>query len=128
MYIVDVDNKGTGIFNVKARENEMAIEPMGKGFSPGEVLMASLGSCIGYFIRAYAKQANLEIKEFSIHLESDFTKGKALFGMKEQPLAMREITASIDLKGALDPRRTEALLRFVASARSRPRLKSRIPG
>jgi putative redox protein len=116
MYTVEVKNKDTTVFDVKARENTMAIEPMGKGFAPSEVLLASLGSCIGYFIRAYAKQAKLELKQFTIRLESDFVREKTMFGMKELPMAMRDIKVQIDLEGArLDPQRKEALMRFIGN-------------
>jgi putative redox protein len=106
MYTVDVYNKGTGIYNIKARENEMAIEPMGKGFAPAEVLLASLGSCIGFFLRRYADQAKLELPEFGVRLASDWSQ--------EKPMALRRIIVQIDLKGAvIDPKRNEAMLAFI---------------
>lgn len=105
MYAVEVSNKGTGIFDVTARENTMTIEPMGKGFAPAEVLLASLGSCIGFFVRRYAEQTKLEIKEFSIRLESEFSQG---------PMSLRRIKVQVDLKGVeLDAQRRKALAAFV---------------
>jgi uncharacterized OsmC-like protein len=69
-------------------------------------LLASLGSCVGYFIRKYAEQAKLEIKEFDIRAASDWSQ--------EKPMALRRITVQVDLKGlVLDPKRKEALLAFV---------------
>jgi uncharacterized OsmC-like protein len=106
MYTVAVSNKGTGVFNVTARENTMAIEPMGKGFAPAEVLLASLGSCIGLYIRRYAEQTAVGIQEFDIRLESDWSQ--------EKPMALKKIIAQVDFKGlVLDPRRKDALLAFV---------------
>lgn len=106
MYAVEVSNKGTGEFTVTARGNTCVIEPAGKGFGPAEVLLASLGSCAGYYIRLYCEQAKIDLKEFTVSLESEFSR--------EKPLALRRIGVKIDLKGfALDPRRREALLAFV---------------
>ncbi|MGE5308019.1 MAG: OsmC family protein [Deltaproteobacteria bacterium] len=116
MYSVEVNNKGTTIFKVKARENGMEVEPLGKGFSPAEVLLASLGSCVGYFVKRYIETAKLGITDFSVKLESDFVREKkmTLLGMRERPLSMRKIKVRIDLKGAqIDPQRKEALLKFV---------------
>jgi uncharacterized OsmC-like protein len=108
MYTVNVSNKGAGVFNVKTRENEIAVALTGNEFSPAEVLLASLGSCIGIYIRRYAEQANLEIKEFDIRLESDWSQ--------EKPMALRQISCRVDLRGAVaDPKRREALLAFVGN-------------
>lgn len=106
MYSVEVVNTGTGEFTATARGNTCVIEPAGKGFGPAEVLLASLGSCVGYFIRLYCEQAKIDLKEFTISLESEFSR--------EKPMALRQIGVKVDLKGfALDPRRKEALLAFV---------------
>ena len=106
MYTVEVTNNGTGEFTATARGNTCVIEPAGKGMGPAEALLASLGSCVGYFIRLYCEQTKTELKEFTISLTSEFSK--------EKPMALRQIGVRIDLKGsALDPRRQEALLAFV---------------
>jgi putative redox protein len=106
MYTVEVMNKGSGAYTVMARGNELIVEPMGNGFGPAEVLLASLGSCVGFFLRRYAEQAKLEIPEFSVRLESDWSQ--------EKPMALKSIAVSIDLKGvSFDPKRTEALMAFI---------------
>ena len=108
MYTVEIKNKGDGLFYVKARENECVIEPMGKGFAPSEVLLASLGSCVGYFVRRYAQGAKLAIGDFGIRVESELSE--------EKPMAMRSIRVFIDLKGAgLEEARKKALLAFIAN-------------
>ncbi len=131
MYSVEISNGGTGVFSVKARANEMAIEPMSEGFSPAEVLLASLGACMGYFVRRYIEQSKLGIDSFAIRLESDFSKRKKV--LFEQPLALNDIKVSVDLKGAkLDACRRDALARYIrhcpikATLEGRPEIKVEI--
>lgn len=106
MYRVEVSNKGDSLFNVKSKDCEFTVDTKGEGVTPPDTLLASLGSCVGVYIRKYAEGSKLDIKEFCVTVEADFAK--------EAPAAFRNINVSIDLQGAgIDERRRKAMLEFV---------------
>ncbi len=106
MYHVDVVNRGGYAFKVKSKEYEFNVDIKGNGVTPPDVLLASLGSCIGVYLRKYAEGAGLAISEFNISVDADFTK--------ESPVCFKKINISVDLKGfKIDERRLKAMLEFV---------------
>lgn len=106
MYKVEVSNEGAFKFNVRSGDYEFLIDTPGKGITPPDALLASVGSCIGVYIRKYADGAKLAIKDFTISVEADLGK--------ESPYYFRRIDVAIDLKGAeLDERRKKAMLEFI---------------
>ncbi|MCK9594885.1 MAG: OsmC family protein [Candidatus Omnitrophica bacterium] len=106
MYKVEVKNSGDYLFKVQARGNEFVIDPMGSGVSPADALLASLGSCMGFFCRRYIESANLGINDLSITLEGEFTR--------DAPICLKEIRVLLDLKGSqVEERRKAALLEFI---------------
>jgi putative redox protein len=116
MYRVEIDNKQGNVFKVKAGKNEFEIEPLSENLSPGEVLLASLGSCMGFFTRRYLENAGIPAQGFSLVLEADFSK--------ETPMRFKKIQAVLDLKDTrLDPARKDALLRFVENCPVQSTLK-----
>ncbi len=106
MYHVDIDNKGAYLFEAKSKDGSLRIDIKGNGMTPPDVLLASLGSCIGVYCRKYAESAGLPLGEFSVSLSAELSK--------EAPVSFRQISVTLDLKGAaLDERRKKALLDFV---------------
>jgi len=106
MYHVDVVNSGDYSFQVKSKGYEFVVDIKGNGVTPPDALLASLGSCVGVYIRKYAEGANLALGEFAISVDADFCK--------ESPMRFKNINISIDLKGAaFDKRRQMAILDFV---------------
>jgi uncharacterized OsmC-like protein len=106
MYKVEVNNSGDYLFEVQARDNKFVIDPLGKGISPGETLLASLGSCMSFFCRRYIESANLGIKDFSVILEGEFTR--------DAPVSLKEIRVLLDFKGSrIEDKRKTALLEFI---------------
>ena len=106
MYHVDITNSGDYSFKVKSKDYEFIIDVGGKGVTPPDTLLASIGSCLGVYLRKYAEGAKLPVKEFSITVDADFSK--------EPPACFRKINIKIDLKGAeLDDRRINALREFI---------------
>lgn len=106
MYSVEIVNKGAYLFNAKSKDSDIVIDTDGKGMTPPDVLLASLGSCIGVYIRKYAQGARLDLKGFRIRLDADFSK--------EKPVYFRKIDVSISLEGSdIDERRRIALLEFI---------------
>lgn len=106
MYQVEITNSGEYSFRVKSKDYEFIVDTKGKGVSPPDALLASLGSCIGVYLRKYAEDAKLALPEFSISVEADFSK--------ERPVCFRKIEVRIDLKGLqLDARRLTAMQEFI---------------
>ena len=107
MYKVEVASKNDYRFTAQAKGASFDIDAKGKeGMTPPDVLLASLGSCVGVYIRKYAEGAKLDVGEFCITVESDLGT--------ESPYCFRQIKVSVDLKNALlDDRRKKALLDFI---------------
>jgi putative redox protein len=106
MYKVDVTAKGDYRFSVRSKDAEFIVDAKGAGMTPPDTLLASLGSCVGVYIRKYAEGAKLALGEFSISVEGDLGK--------DAPYYFRQIKVSVDLKGAaLDEKRKAALLAFI---------------
>ena len=106
MYRVEISNKGDSVFNVRSKDYEFSVDTKGKGMTPPDALLASLGSCMGVYIRKYAEGAKLDLDNFKIIVEADFDT--------EKPYRFQNIKATISLGGAiLDDRRKAALLEFI---------------
>ncbi len=107
MYRVDIQHKKDLTFQVKSGGHEFSIDAKGHdGMTPPDILLSSLGSCIGVYIRKYSEGAKLGLEDFSVILEAEFTK--------EPPMRFGRIDVVIDLKGiVLDERRRGALLQFI---------------
>lgn len=106
MYRVEISGFGESAFKVKSRDYEFDIDTKGRGVTPPDTLLASLGSCLGVYLRKYAEGAKIPLKDFRISVEAELSK--------EPPVSFKSINIAVDLKGlALDARRQEALLQFV---------------
>ena len=106
MYKVEVSSEGAYRFNVKSKDYEFTVDADGKGVTPPDALLASLGSCVGVYIRKYADGAKLDLGSFKITVESDLGK--------ESPYYFRQINVTVDIEGAqMDERRKNALLAFI---------------
>jgi uncharacterized OsmC-like protein len=106
MYRVEVSSSLDSSFRVKSKDYEFVIDTGGKGITPPDTLLASLGSCIGVYLRKYAEGSKLALRGFNITVEAEFSK--------EAPIAFKDINVAIDLKGLqLDERRRDAFLRFI---------------
>lgn len=106
MYHVDITNKGDSTFQVKSRDYELVVDTEGKGITPPDTLLASLGSCIGVYIMKYIQGTKLPIKGFAISVDAEFTKAK--------PICFKLINVVIDFKSQeFDQRRKQSLLEFI---------------
>jgi len=106
MYHVDITNTGDYSFKVKSKDYELLVDTKGKGMTPPDTLLASLGTCVGVYLRKYAEGAKVTLPEFRISVDADFSK--------EEPVCFRKINVKIDLKGAqLDERRLKAMREFL---------------
>lgn len=106
MYHVDIANAGDYSFKVKSKDYEFIVDTKGKGVTPPDALLASLGTCIGVYLRKYAEGAKLALPGFHVSVEADFSK--------EGPACFRKIDVRIDLSGVkFDERRLKAMLEFI---------------
>lgn len=107
MYHVDIANDGGYEFKVKSSQYEFNVDMKGaQGVTPPDALLASLGSCMGVYIRKYIEGAKLSITDFNISVDAEFSK--------DPPVCFKKINVSVDLKGAkLDERRLKAMVEFI---------------
>jgi uncharacterized OsmC-like protein len=106
MYSVEIKNSHGYAFEVKSKDYTFAINPKGDGISPSATLLASIGACIGVYVRKYVEGAKIELNEFKITVEAEFSK--------EKPVCFRNINVSIDLgNNQLEEKRKKVLLMFV---------------
>jgi len=107
MYHVQVNSAGGYLFDVQAKGGALKADMRGvSGITPPDLLLASLGTCLGVYLQKYAEGARLTLKEFSIAVTADFAQ--------EAPVCFRKISVNIDLKGLkLDTRRQSALSEFI---------------
>jgi len=117
MYHVDITNSGDYVFKAKSKDSEFIVDIKGKGMTPPDVLLASLGSCMGVYLRKYAEGAKLTLSEFGVSVSAEF--------VKEEPICFRKITVELDLKGAhLDERRQKSLFEFIKNCPVHQTLKN----
>lgn len=106
MYSVNIENKSDYLFRVRSKDYEFLVDVKGKGITPPDTLLASLGTCIGVYIRKYAEGAKIPLGEVGISVQAEFAK--------EPPAYFKTIDVKIELKGAkLDDRRLGAMLEFI---------------
>lgn len=106
MYKVEITNKSNYLFNVKSKDYEFAIDVKGKGITPPDTLLASIGSCLGVYLRKYAEGTKLALKDFNITVQADFCE--------EKPMRFKDISVTIDLNNLkLDETKMNALLHFI---------------
>ena len=107
MYRADITNNGGYTFKVESKGYVFNVDMHGKaGVTPPDTLLASLGSCIGVYIRKYAEGTKLVLPEFSVVVEADFSKGP--------PVCFKNMNVTVDLKGVkLDERRYGAMINFI---------------
>lgn len=115
MYRVEITHTQDYSFKVKAKDDEFTVDI--KGITPPDTFLASLGTCIGVYIRKYAEGAKFNLADFSIVVDAEFSP--------EPPTRFKNINISLDLKGApLDSRRQAGLLEFVKNCPIHNTLKS----
>ncbi len=125
MYKVEVSHIKDFAFKAKSNDSEFIIDVDDRGISPPAALLASLGSCIGVYLRKYAEGSKLAINGFVINISAELTK--------ETPHCFKLINVEIDLKGLqLDQRRRDSLLAFIKNCpvhntlKAGPQLQMRI--
>lgn len=116
MYKVEVKNRGDSKFYAKSEHGEFVIDSDAKeAVAPLDVFLAALGSCMGGYIRRYAKNTNIPIDLFTITLEAELSKGT--------PTSFKDINVSIDLKGSVEDMKKHSLEQFVQNCPTHSTIK-----
>ncbi len=126
MYKVQVKNRGGSEVHVRSSSGEFTVDTDAKtAVAPLDVLLGSLGSCISYFIRKFAKSANIQMDLFTLDLEAELVSDKGY--------RFKEIKVSIDLDGAvIDDAKKQSLVQFVKNCpvhntlRNQPEIEIRV--
>ncbi len=106
MYKVNIISKSGYTFTIGGDGFEFNIEAKEEGASPSDIFLASLGSCVGVYVRKYLNGAKVQSDKFSVEVESDLSK--------DRPISFREIKISIRLDGVeINEQRKKSLLRFI---------------
>jgi putative redox protein len=106
MYKVDITNSGGSQFSVKSKDYSFVIDTLGQGVTPPDTLLASLGSCIGVYLKKYLDSGKIKCESFSISVEAEFRK--------EAPVGFDKIKVSVDMRAAgLEERRKQAIMDFI---------------
>ena len=117
MYRVEIFTREDGAFIASSKGYEFIIDAKAGGITPPDTFLASLGSCMGVCIRKYFQGLNIQLGDFKIMLEAEFSK--------EKPICFNKINVNIDFKDRqLDERRRQALLAFVKNCPIHNTLKS----
>ncbi len=116
MYSVQITNDADYLFKVKSKDYEFLVDTKGKGVTPPDALLASLGACIGVYLRKYVEGAGIDLKGFTINVKAEFSK---------DPVCFRTIDVEIDLKGfKIEERRTKAMVAFLKNCPMHNTLKT----
>jgi uncharacterized OsmC-like protein len=83
MIEVNVEHLGAVKFEVKARKHTIACDQppenggLDEAMTPPELLLASLGTCAGYYAAEYLKKFNLPAEGLRVRVTADKEKGPA---------------------------------------------------
>ena len=104
MYRVEIDYKTGYTFVAKAGDREFVIDAKAEeGLSPPQVLLASLASCMGVYLRKYLEGSNLKVPTFKITAEAEFSQ--------TPQMSFKVINVLINLQDAqIDERRRKVIL------------------
>jgi len=117
MYSVEITNTGDSVMKAKSKDAEILIDTKGQGINPPDVLLASIGSCLGVYIRKYAEGTGLRIPGFNLRINAGFSE--------EKPVYFKKISIDVDLNGAeIDEHRKKSILSFIKNCPVHTTLKN----
>lgn len=107
MSVVTANHDADMRFTVTTKKAHITIDAKEDSFfSPADALLAALTSCMGVYLRKYAKNTDVQLDRFSITASSDYTD--------TPPFHLKDITIDITLHNeTIDKKRKSSLLRFV---------------
>jgi len=105
MYSAIVDNFSDSSFHARSGDFGFVMDIEGHGINPINALMASLGACLGHYVRDYLRKENLDYRRFSV---------QASAGASQDGLRLGDIAVVIETSGiSLTEKQKAELLRSV---------------
>lgn len=102
---VEVNNSGDTTFQIVTKEGSLTIGTEGKSITPLDDFLASLGSCIGFYIRLFCSKNSITLTKFKVVVQSQLTD--------ERPYLFKEIDVAVTLGDTqLDGSLKEQLIEF----------------
>lgn len=92
-YRVEVTDQGYGSFVAEAGKHTIAVDTKGNGMAPLETFLASLGTCMGYYLRLFADKNSVPLGGAVIRLSASL--------VRERPLRFQHIAVEVDTKGCM---------------------------
>ena len=107
MYHVAIHHQNHMAFSVQSQNHSLSIDAQGDtGISPLDALLAALGSCIGVFVRNYAKNTSINLENFTIHTRAELSA--------DRPIRFKDINVTIEFADkTIDEKRRASILRFI---------------
>lgn len=116
-YKVEVKNKGGTEYYATSEDGDFMMDGEGAAVSPLDAFLASLGACMGTYIKKYLKSLNVDYSYFKLDIQADL--------IKERDYSFKDINISLDLDGAiLDDLKKHSLLEFIKNCPVHATLKS----
>ncbi len=111
METMTIDYEGGMKFRAHARQHDIiSDQPPGKGEdtgpTPPELLIASLGTCIGVYAKFFAQRHDISLEGMKIEME---------WGRAENPTRVGEIRARITLPAGIPENYRQGILKSAAS-------------
>jgi uncharacterized OsmC-like protein len=106
MYRVEIKSQNS-VFEVVSQGNKIEVDTAGdSGFSPLNLFLAGLGSCVCVYVEKYLKGRGIKNPGFKLTAESEFCR--------QLPFRFEKIRLNLNLKGtALEERDRKRLTEFV---------------
>jgi uncharacterized OsmC-like protein len=105
MFRVEVNNSGDTTFQVVTKDGTLTLGPEGNSITPLDNFLASLGACIGFYIRLFCSKNSITLAKFQVIVQAQLTD--------ERPYLFNEIDVAIALGDTeLDPSMKEQLVEF----------------
>ncbi len=86
------------------------------GPSPYELLSASLGACVAMSLQSYAEDQEWDVEEIQVNLSFDRAYQEDIKNITDPATQIKEITGSIELRGALSEEQKNALLQMAKNS------------
>lgn len=108
MHRVEISNTGDTTFQVTAGDAQLTIGTEGKSITAIDSFLASLGACVGFYMRLYCSTNNIPLGKFNVAVQAELTESRP-YHFRAIDIAVGFADQSID-----EPVRKE-LVEFVKS-------------
>jgi uncharacterized OsmC-like protein len=105
MYRASIENRGDTQYHATTKDSAFVLDTAGHGANPVDALLASLGACVGHYLRDYLRNEGIAYRGFTVDAEATATADQK---------KLARITLWIDLRDTeIGEQQRAALLAFV---------------